>query len=111
MALRELSGVVPSAFSVAAMTEAQLQNCVRDCAQLFGWRFYHPWISVKSAGGFPDCTMVRGDRIIFAELKGVRGKVSEAQEAWLSDLAEAGVETYLWRPEAWLSGEIEGILR
>lgn len=93
------------------MTEAQLQNCVRDCAQLFGWRFYHPWISVKSAKGFPDCAMVRDRRLVFAELKGPRGKLTDAQRAWLDDLALAGAETYIWRPEHWLDGTIERRLR
>lgn len=94
------------------MTEAQLQNCVRDCATLFGWKFYHPWISVKSAAGYPDCTLVRGDRLIYAELKGERGKVTAAQRAWLAALGGVpGVEVYVWRPESWLSGEIEATLR
>lgn len=93
------------------MTEAQLQNCVRDCADLFGWRYYHPWMSVKSAKGYPDCTLVRGDRLVFAELKSERGQVTEAQLAWLLDLKRAGAETYVWRPSDWLSGEIEAALR
>jgi hypothetical protein len=93
------------------MTEAQLLNCVKDCALLFGWKFYHPWMSVKSARGYPDCTMVRGDRLIFAELKSERGRVTEAQLAWLLDLKRAGVETHILRPSDWLSGRIEEILR
>jgi hypothetical protein len=96
----------------AAMTEAQLQNCVRDCALLFGWKFYHPWISVRSAGGYPDCTLVRGERLIFAELKSDRGKLSEAQRDWLDALgAVPGVETFVFYPSDWLSGRIEEVLR
>jgi hypothetical protein len=94
------------------MTEAELQNCVRDCATLFGWKYYHPWLSVKSAKGYPDCTLVRGNRLIFAELKSARGKVTEAQSEWLMALgAVPGVECYVWTPFAWQSGYVEEVLR
>jgi hypothetical protein len=93
------------------VTEAELLNAVKQCALLFNWRFYHPWMSVKSARGFPDCCMVRGDRLIFAELKSARGRTTEAQLAWLLDLKRTGAETFVWRPEHWLTGEIERTLR
>jgi hypothetical protein len=93
------------------MTEKELQNNVRAAALLFGWRFYHTWMSIRSAKGFPDCVLVRGERLLFAELKAVRGKVSAEQQAWLDDLDAVGAEAYLWRPAHWLSGEIERVLR
>lgn len=97
------------------MTEKELQNNVRAAALLFGWRYIHHWTSINSARGFPDCCMVRvrkdETRLLFAELKAARGKVSAEQHAWLADLAAAGAETYLWRPEHWLDGTIEKVLR
>ena len=98
------------------ITEKQLQQLVRSCALQFGWRFYHPWMSVKSAAGFPDCTMVRSDvrgaRLIFAELKTENGRLTEAQAEWINALGDVpGVEARVWRPADWFSGEIERTLR
>ena len=55
--------------------------------------------------------MVRGQRLIFSELKSQKGRVSPAQEEWLSRLGEVPIEVYTWRPSHWSSGEIEGVLR
>lgn len=94
------------------MTEALLQDAILAYARLLGWRCHHAWISVNSGSGYPDLTLVRSGRIVFAELKGPRGKVSPAQAAWLDDLkACPGVEAHLWTPDSWLSGEIERVLR
>lgn len=63
--------------------------------------YYHTWRSFHSPAGFPDCVMVRiepGPRLIFAELKSEKGKVTPEQEQWLEALQFIGVEAYLWRP-------------
>jgi hypothetical protein len=94
------------------MTEAQLQAAVMNLARLLGWKSCHVWISIRSNPGFPDCCFVRGERLIFAELKSERGKVSEAQRDWLDALgAVPGVETFVFYPSDWLSGRIEEVLR
>ncbi len=87
-------------------SEASFQSAVLELADLSGWRWYHTHDSRRSAAGFPDLVLVRGDRLIFAELKTERGRVSEAQRAWLDDLtavalACSGVEVYIWRPSHW----------
>mgnify|MGYP001583008975 CR=1 FL=1 len=85
-----------------AMTERHLRNAVLDAAHTFHWRLYTTWTSMHSPAGFPDIVMVRPPRLIFVELKTMKGKVSEAQWAWLHDLAvlpvESGTESYLLRP-------------
>lgn len=96
--------------------EKQLQQDVMDLARRLGWSAYHPWDSRRSACGFPDVTLARasnvGGRVIFAELKTEKGKLTPDQERWLAVLAATGcVETYLWRPSDWSSGEIERVLR
>ena len=93
------------------MSEKELQNNVRACALLFGWRYYHTWNSINSAKGFPDCCMAREQRLVFAELKSARGKLSADQEEWLGVLRQTGAECYIWRPEHWLDGTIERRLR
>lgn len=49
------------------------------------------------APGFPDLVLVR-ERVVVAELKARRGKVSDQQQAWLEAFGRAGVEVYVWRP-------------
>lgn len=94
------------------MTEALLQDAVLDLARLLGWRTYHAWISVNSGAGYPDLTLVRNGRLVFAELKGPRGKLSPAQRDWLAVLGTVpGVEAYLWTPQMWHDGIIERVLR
>jgi hypothetical protein len=93
-----------------AVSERDLTAYVRDLAQLFGYRRYHTWLAKHSPAGFPDEVLVRGSRLIFAELKSERGKVSPEQEAWLEALRHvAGVEVYVWRPID--MDAIPGILR
>jgi hypothetical protein len=96
--------------SVATVSERELTAYVRDVARAFGWRRYHTWLSKHSPAGFPDEVLVRSGRLIFAELKSERGRLSDEQEAWLEQLrAVPGVEVYLWRPAE--MDEIATVLR
>lgn len=94
-------------------TEKQFQAAVVEYAEPMGWRTFHPFDSRRSNPGFPDLTMVRRERLIFAELKRHTGRVSSAQSAWLMALARVDpaadrIEVHLWRPSDW--PEIEGVL-
>ena len=91
------------------ITEKELRTSIVRAARQFGWRVYFTWTSMHSPAGFPDLCMVRGNRLIFAELKTETGKVSPDQQAWLDDLDALyacdrvgdpmqRVEVYLWRP-------------
>ncbi|HLB12610.1 MAG TPA: VRR-NUC domain-containing protein [Dehalococcoidia bacterium] len=83
-------------------TEKDFSQQVYDLGRLRGWHCYRAWLSVHSPAGFPDLLMVRGDRIIAAELKTGKGKLTLVQEEWLGALAATGkVETHCWRPEHW----------
>lgn len=95
-----------------SLSEAQFQRNVVNLAHELGWRVYHH--DTKAPGreantgrrvramigrGFPDLVMVREGRIIFAELKTERGKLSAYQQVWQAELsASEGVEHYVWRP-------------
>lgn len=68
-------------------------------ARLRGWRVYHTHDSRRSPAGFPDLFMVRFKRLVAAELKSQRGKITVDQKLWLMSLSAAGIETYVWRPE------------
>lgn len=80
------------------MTEKEFQQRVIVEAQLAGWHVYHTYDSRRSAAGFPDLTMVRPPRLIFAELKSAKGRVTPAQQKWIEDLSKTPAEVYVWRP-------------
>lgn len=89
------------------ITEENLREQVRDLCKLFGWKFHFSWTGIHSPRGMPDLILVKPPRIIFAELKTEKGKVSTYQREWLDILDECpGCEIYLWR-----SGDIEDIAR
>ena len=91
------------------VTEKQFQGQIQELAKMFGWLYYHTWRSIHSPAGFPDCVMVRKGRVIFAELKSEKGKVSPIQQEWLDALEESPIEVYLWKPDQF--EEIVEILR
>lgn len=84
-----------------AMSEKQLQAAIIELATFRGFLYYHPHDSRRSVPGWPDLCLCRGDRLIFAELKSERGKVTPDQRMWLQALERTGAETYLWRPADW----------
>lgn len=109
------------------MTERDLQDAVLELAGLRRWRAYHTYDSRRSAAGFPDLVLVskRRRRLIFAECKADRGRLTADQSTWLEDLRAAGgivydasmltfqrpiPEIYVWRPADWLDGSIEKVL-
>ena len=82
---------------------------VIDCARRqFGWTVAHfrpcqteqGWRTAVAAdgAGFPDLTLVR-DRIIFAEVKSMSGRLEPEQKAWRDRIILAGGEWHLWRPD------------
>ena len=83
-------------------TEREFMQTLKELATLNGWRYYHTYDSRRSDAGMPDIVMVRPPRVIFAELKSQKGRVTPAQGEWLDALADCpGVETHLWRPSDW----------
>lgn len=106
--------------SAQAMTEAELQRGVLDCARLFRWRVAHfrparsahGWKTPVAAdgAGFPDLVLVR-ERVLYRELKTGGGKLRREQAEWLTALEAAGCDVGVWRLSDWLSGAIEEALR
>lgn len=104
--------------SKALVSEASWQSTVTDLAAVHGWRVFHArpartargWATpvAYDGAGFPDLVMVR-DRVVFAELKSARGKLTADQQAWLDALARSGAEVYIWRPEDF--DEVREVLR
>ena len=86
------------AAGLPSTTEAEWQKQVIDLAHLFGYRVYHPWLSIRSEKGWPDLALFRPGRFLLAELKAEKGVVSKAQETMIADLRASGVEVHIWRP-------------
>jgi hypothetical protein len=82
------------------MTEAELQQAVSDLVALYGWAAYHTYDSRRSEPGFPDLVVGHAGRgeLFVAELKSEKGRLTAAQESWLSLFEAAGVETHILRP-------------
>lgn len=101
------------------ITEAEFMSQVLQFAKLRGWLVAHfragmtrsgRWATQcqADAAGFPDLLMVRGDRLIVAELKVGKNKTTDAQSMWLAAFTEAEVPAFVWYPNAW--PEIEKVL-
>ena len=103
------------------ITEKDFQATVIDLARTYGWIVGFTYDARKSEPGEPDLRMVHPPRVIFAELKTAKGKLTKGgynksgrwlpgQDQWQDALIScSGVEYYLWRPDG-LDGEIERIL-
>ena len=93
------------------LTETEFQRQVTDLAELFGWQWAHfrpaqtsrGWrtpVSGPLGSGFPDLVLARARdrRLLFAELKTDRGRVTPDQERIHETLAAAGQPVNVWRP-------------
>ncbi len=100
--MRRAARVDSTREAVYVVSERDFARTVIDLAKVYRWKIYHTYLSIRSEPGFPDLVLVRPPRIIFAELKTERGKVSQAQDDWLFALSEcSGAECYIWRPSDW----------
>ncbi len=99
------------------MLERDFAKQVEGIFNLFGWTWKHDLPAVRQSGrwatafkgmpGFPDYIAVRNERIICAELKNEKGRLSTGQKAWIEALTQTEkVEVYVWRPDD-LNGIIE----
>lgn len=87
--------------------EAEFQGQIIDLAHICHWYVAHfrpartkyGWRTPVAAdgAGWPDLIFAR-ERLVFAEIKSVKGKVSPAQQIWLDVLRAAGCEVYAWWP-------------
>src|SRR5260370_1274332 len=87
-----------------AVTEKAFQQQIVDYARFRGWLVEHTYRSTKSEPGYPDLCLVRDGVLIFAEVKTAKGKVSIAQQRWLTELSRcfySRSEVCVWRPSDW----------
>jgi hypothetical protein len=98
------------------LTEKRFQAQVLELATLCGWEHWHDNATnaprrctacgavrrgPRNTAGLPDLLLVRGDRLIWAELKAQDGATSPEQREWIARLRAAGQTCYIWRPSDW----------
>lgn len=95
-------------FPSKKITEKEFQQQILELAKLCGWLTYHTYDSRRCTPGFPDLVMIKGKRLVVAELKVGNNKLTSEQERWITAFLISGVESYIWKPEHW--EEIEQVL-
>lgn len=90
----------------AAMTEAQLEEHVRELCKDLGITRIHVYLSRGTTPGVPDDILIGPRGILWRECKTMRGKVTPAQQSMGEALLAAGQDWGVWRPDDLLSGEI-----
>lgn len=97
----------------AKPTEKQFMAQVIKLATMFDWICYHTHDSRRSVAGFPDLVMLKGTRMIVAELKVGKGRVRPEQQLWLDRFTLVGAEVFVWTEQHWpviqrvLQGDLE----
>jgi hypothetical protein len=90
--------------------EKDFAKYVEQVLTLNGWTWKHDLPGVTQSGrwatsfrgvaGFPDYIACRGERIICAEIKNEKGRLTNGQKLWIQALQATGkIEVYVWRPE------------
>lgn len=90
---------------IRQISERDWQSHVCRIAEVKGWKYYHPPDNrpvngriQKVVSGFPDLCLIKGSRIIFAELKREKGTISLEQQEWIDAIRGCGIEVFVWRP-------------
>lgn len=90
--------------SLNDITETEFRQQIIDLAKLFKWKVYFSWTSIHSPRGWPDLSLCKPPRLVFAELKTLKGVATPEQMDWLAKLSGVpGTEVFLWRPNDWES--------
>ena len=91
----------------AGMPEDNFQRQVERLAKSLGWKVYHTHDSRRSHRGWPDLVLGRRGRVLFRELKTMKGRTTPDQKEWLELLNAAGHDAAVWRPVQWFDRTIE----
>ena len=90
-------------FIMTNISGAPMRHIVRDCLPFLGWML----LCLALITLFPDLVLVREDRVLFRELKTMKGRTTPDQKKWLELLNAAGHDAAVWRPVQWFDRTIE----
>ena len=103
------------------VSEKEFQRTVVEYAHALGYKVYHqldtgkcrkcgePNFSKRIGPGFVDLVIAGHGKVIFAEIKAEKGRLTKDQETWQAVLRTALKRVYVWRPSDW--DEIEEVLK
>ena len=103
---RRAAGASLADLHAAAMTEAELEEQVRDACKKLGVIRIHIYHARGTTPGVPDDVLIGPRGVLWRELKTMTGKVSPTQRAMGEALLAAGQDFATWRPDDWFSGRI-----
>lgn len=86
------------ALLLSKVTEKQWEAQVERWLKRGGWTYYHTWSALHSKSGFPDLVAIRGQEVLWIELKTETGKLGASQVVWRDALLAAGQRWFCWRP-------------
>ena len=70
------------------ISAADFASWLEDFLRVHNWLFYHTRRSDRSVKGFPDYVCVRGEEVVFLEIKGDDGKLTKEQSVWITALKQ-----------------------
>lgn len=73
-------------------TEKEIQNEIRRYLQIRGWYVIRIQQGMGAHKGLSDLIAVKSGRVVFAEIKTPRGRLSEYQERFREEIAAHGGE-------------------
>ncbi|HET7486857.1 MAG TPA: VRR-NUC domain-containing protein [Acidimicrobiales bacterium] len=83
-----------------ATSERDFQGYVTDLADVGRWLWFHDHDARRNRAGLPDIIAVRAPRLVFLELKSMKGALRPAQEEWLDQLGTCtSVEAHVLHPD------------
>lgn len=68
--------------------ERDMQETIRQAANLTGWKYYHTYDARRSPEGFPDVVLAGYGSLVFWEIKSTDGHPTASQRVWLSELGK-----------------------
>ena len=99
-----------AAFQASRMSEAELEEQIRDACKKFGIIRFHVRFSIGTTPGLPDDILIGPSGILWRECKNQKNKPTPEQVKTGEALTALGQDFAIWRPEDWFSGRIQAEL-
>jgi|SRR5882672_3465279 len=96
------------------ISEKDLARYITEMCEVVGVIRYHHLNSIGTERGFPDETWIGAHGMCFVELKSQKGRIRPEQQTFLDAVEATGAgrpALYVFRPEDWLSGEIQKVIQ
>ena len=98
------------AYYAGRMSEADLEENIRDACKKFGIIRFHVRFSLGTTPGLPDDILIGPSGILWRECKNQKNKPTPDQVKTGEALTALGQDFAIWRPSDWLSGQIQAEL-